>query len=53
MTTDQQIKEIKELWSSTMTTDDLIESLLEAYTENKASYIDELHHDLLGSNTND
>ena len=47
MTTAEQIAPIKDLWSSCFTTDELMDMLLEAYTEGKESYIDELHFDLI------
>ena len=50
LTTKQQAQAIKDLWSSTMTTEDLMDALLEAYTEGKESYIDELYFDLIEMN---
>ena len=50
LTTKQQAQAIKDLWSSTMTTEDLMDALLEAYTEGKESYIDELYFDLIETN---
>lgn len=50
LTTEQQAQAIKDLWSSTMTTADLTDALLDAYTDGEDSCIDELYFDLIETN---
>lgn len=50
LTTEQQAQAIKDLWSSTMTIADLTDALLEAYTDGRESFIDELYFDLIEMN---
>ena len=49
MTTAEQLAQIKDLYSNAFTKDELIDMLIDAYTEGKDSYIDELHFDLIES----
>jgi len=48
MSTNEQSQAIKDLWDKTMSKANLMDALIEAYTENKESYIDELYFDLIG-----
>ena len=49
MTTDEQLAQLKDLYSGAFTKDELIDQLIDALTEGKATYIDELHFDLIES----
>ena len=49
MTTAEQIDQIKDLWRCCLTMDELMDMLLDAYTDGKDCCIDTLHDDLINS----
>ena len=49
MTTQDKIEAIKDFWRETMSTEDLLEALLEAYTEMQESQIDEWYETVMAT----